>query len=344
MIEALEIVRGPQTAEDEVAAAVAALAAGEPIVLVDDEGAHLVLGAARASGAAIATLAAYGYGVLKVAVAPARLAALGFGGLAGGGFHAPVDLAGGNRAGDPEARAATVRALADPSSTAADFRHPGHVFPVAAWGGPAVDSAVRAAAAELAGAATGASVAAYCGAAGERGGPADPDEAARLADALGWPLVSVDSVAVERPRLAPAVERLVAARLPTTGGEMSAVAFRSLGDGREYTAFVRGGSSPFGGTVVHVQFGCQPGEVFGGASCDCRRVLDAALAEAGDSGQVIVVHTPHPDPLRHLGAAAPAPTPAIERDLAHLLRLLGVRGATVTCNEDIDFDRFHECE
>jgi 3,4-dihydroxy 2-butanone 4-phosphate synthase/GTP cyclohydrolase II len=341
MVELRDIARSWEVEPDaDVSSAVEALAMGRLIVLVADDGAHLVLSGARATTEAMRTMADHGHGVLKVTVAPERLATLGIASLEGsGGYHAPVDLVGRDRPGDPAARAATVRALADPSCAAADFRRPGHVFPVANRGGSANGSSVTAVASGLAGIATGAAVAAYSGAVDEDGGPADSAAGDRLARALDLPIVSVADVVAYRERVEPAVERLVSATLPTTGGEMSAVAFRSLSDGREYTAFVRAGRQ-LSRAAVHVQFSCAPGEVFGGATCACGRLLDAALAEVGSSHQVIVVHTPHPDPLRHLAGERPAPgAPPIEHDLADLLWALGVREASFSCNEDLDVVR-----
>lgn len=315
--------------------AVEALAAGELVVLLHGQLVYLVAGAKEASADTVRQMTASGRSVLRAAASFGRLRELGLASSEGHGHCAPVDLVGRDRTEDPAGRAATVRALADPTRGKSDFK-PGHVFPVAFVGAEsAVRPAVPEAAAELARLATGVPVAAYCEA-------ADWYDAPGLAwpgrDDDGLPVVSVPAVLAHSGRLEPTVERLVSIALPTWAGEMSAIAFRSVRDGREYTAFLHG--EPGVGSVrVHLQFGCQPGDVFGAVNCRCGQMLREALQRIDSASCGVIVHTPHPDPLRHLsGGHRPPPQPAsIERDITHLLSCLGVHEAELSCNEELDF-------
>lgn len=328
-----------------VVAAVEELAAGRLVVLVDERGdsAYLIASGALATTAAMVTMASYGHGVLKVAMPPERLAELGvaaIGGCDGDGYHVPVDLIGHDRPGNHAGRAATVRALADPATAPSGLGSPGHVFPVCADAqGTLVRAGVAEAAADLARIASRMPVAAYSGAVDEGGAPADRAAAGRLARTLGLNLVSVGEVAAYRERVEPAVERLVVADLPTRDGPLTAVAFRSLRSGREYTAFVRG-EPERRGVRVHVHFSCQPSDVFGGLACGCGATLRGALDEIAGAGHGVIVHVEHPEPFRHVGGAGgDGPTPAVEVDVAHLLRQLDVWEPRVSCNEPLDLAR-----
>lgn len=329
-------IAGGHDAGAGVAAAVEELAAGRMVVLVDGDAAHLVAAGPLTTTHAMVTMAAYGHGVLRVTLAAERLAELGIAALGDEGYHAPVDLRGHDRPSKHAARAATARALAGADAAAGDFSSPGHVFPIAcAPGGVLERPRAAEAAADLARSATGVAVAVLVGAVDEGGAPGDRAAAGRLARTLGLRILTVAELVAHRRRVEPAVERMVAAELPTRDGDLTAIAFRSLRGGREYTAFVRG-SPDRRGVRIHVHLGCQPGDVFGGAVCDCGTRLRAALADIAAAGHGVVVHSEHPEPFRHLGGDAAATPPEVELDVAHVVRQLGVREAVVTSNEPID--------
>ncbi|NLT06967.1 MAG: hypothetical protein GXY03_11750 [Solirubrobacterales bacterium] len=328
-------IAGGSDAGAGVAAAVEELAAGRLVVLVAGDAAHLVAAGPLATTHAMVTMAAYGHGVLRVTLAPERLAELGIPALGDEGYHAPVDLRGHDRSSTHAGRAATVRALASEAAVAADLCSPGHVFPVACAAGGVLERAAAAeAAADLARSATGVPAAVLVGAVDEGGAPGDRAAAGRLARTLGLRIVTVAELVAYRRRVEPAVERMVAAELPTRDGDLTAIAFRSLRGGREYTAFVRG-EPDRRGVRVHVHLACQPGDVFGGAVCDCGTRLRAALADIAAAGHGVVVHSEHPEPFRHLKGTVGAPLAELELDVAHLLRQLGVRDAAISANEPI---------
>ncbi|HEX3362208.1 MAG TPA: 3,4-dihydroxy-2-butanone-4-phosphate synthase [Solirubrobacterales bacterium] len=318
-----------------VGAAVTALAAGRPVVLLHGPLVYLVAGARDLDAETVRRMATEGRGVLRVAASFGRLRELGLASREGHRHAAPVDLIGRERPEDPAGRAATVRALADPSRTRSDFRS-GHVFPIAF---STAESGERPgapeAAAELARLATGVAVAAYCEATDEPGLP----PVALPGSDHGLVAVSVEAACAHAKRTEATVERLVTVALPTAAGEMSAVGFLSRRDGREYTAFFHGDPA-LGAVPVHVQFSCQPGDVFGAATCRCGEMLQDALARIDSTAGGVIVHVHHPDPLRHLhGGTGPVPEAAtIERDLAHLLRDLGVRDGRLSCNESLDLE------
>ncbi len=127
---------------DEIDAAVAAIAAGGFVVVVDDtdrenEG-DLIIAADAITTEQMAFLVRHSSGVVCVALLPERLDALRLPLMVaenseshGTAFTVSVDYRHGTSTGISAAdRAATLRALADPCIGPDDFARPGHVFPL----------------------------------------------------------------------------------------------------------------------------------------------------------------------------------------------------------------------
>jgi len=132
--------------KESVEAAIAAIGRGELVIVVDDEDREnegdLIMAAEKASKETIAFMIKYTSGVLCCAVESARAEALELPQMVAKNedakctaFTVSVDLhvskgiSTGISASD---RAATLRALADPATTARDLTRPGHVFPLRA--------------------------------------------------------------------------------------------------------------------------------------------------------------------------------------------------------------------
>ncbi|MGH3949379.1 MAG: 3,4-dihydroxy-2-butanone-4-phosphate synthase, partial [Pseudonocardiaceae bacterium] len=126
--------------------AIAAIARGEIVVVADDENREnegdLIMAAEFATEEAMAFFVRHTSGVVCVGMDGARLDDLGLplmvseagnGDAMGTAFTITVDARNGTTTGISAAdRATTVRALADPTSTEADFARPGHLFPLRA--------------------------------------------------------------------------------------------------------------------------------------------------------------------------------------------------------------------
>lgn len=125
-----------------VLAALDALRQGLPIVVTDDESREnegdLIVAGEMATAENIGFVVRHSSGVLCISVPGERLEALELPPMVvnnedpkGTAFTVSVDLKAGTSTGISAAdRAATFRALADPTSTASDFARPGHVFPL----------------------------------------------------------------------------------------------------------------------------------------------------------------------------------------------------------------------
>jgi 3,4-dihydroxy 2-butanone 4-phosphate synthase/GTP cyclohydrolase II len=245
-----------------------------------------------------------------------------------------VDLRGTGTGISAAARAATVAALGDPATLAADLVRPGHVVPLRAHdsgvlgrqglGEVAVDLARMAGLHPAGVLSTIVSV--------ERPGRmACRDELARFALHHGLPIVSIGEIVDARLRSEPQVERGPSASLPTAHGVFRAIGFRGVHDDAEHLALVAGqlGSRSGDGqaVLVHVHVECLAGDVFG--SCACGAVLDDALAMIAAAGRGVVVYTRPPGAARACGLLADPATGRLPgRNLAAaVLRDLGVTSA-----------------
>ncbi|MFD4250047.1 3,4-dihydroxy-2-butanone-4-phosphate synthase [Amycolatopsis thermoflava] len=117
----------------------AALAAGRPVVVLDEHGtAELVVAARAVTTSAMAFLIRHGSGFVRVAVTRAVCDRLALPPVTASGCAqaVAVDAAEGVSTGISAAdRARAARLLADPSTVADDLRRPGHTVPVRAWAG-----------------------------------------------------------------------------------------------------------------------------------------------------------------------------------------------------------------
>lgn len=301
----------PQFGPASVEAAIAAVKRGEFIVVTDDENREnegdLIIAADKVTPAAIAFMVRYTSGVICCAMEGDDLDRLELSQMVAHNtdpkntaFTITVDAKAGTTTGISAAdRATTLRELARPDAHTADFHRPGHIFPLRYRAGGVLKRAGHTEAAvdfaRLAGCAP-------MGALSEIVDDADADgEMARLpalrrfAETHGLVLTSIaDLVEHRRQR-----ERLVemvgegSARLPTKYGEFESYAFRSVLDGVEHLALVKG-TPPSGKfdkpVLVRVHSECCTGDVFGSLRCDCGPQLDFALREIAREGRGVIVY------------------------------------------------------
>ena len=129
---------------DSIEDALADIAAGRMVIVVDDEDREnegdLIMAADAVTPEAMAFVVRHTSGMVCVAMPLDRLEALDLPQMVptnteymSTGFTITVDLKAGTTTGiSAEDRAKTIRALADPRSVATDFNRPGHVFPLRA--------------------------------------------------------------------------------------------------------------------------------------------------------------------------------------------------------------------
>ena len=294
---------------DTVERAVADIAAGKPVIVIDDEDREnegdLIFAAEKATPELVAFMVRYTSGYLCVpldGVICDRLGLLPMYAINqdkhGTAYTITVDARHGVGTGiSASDRATTMRLLADPSSVAEDFTKPGHVVPLRAKDGgvlrrpghteAAVDLA-RMAGLQPAGA-IGEIVSQK-----DEGAMARTEELRIFADEHDLALISIADLIEWRRKHEKQVERVAEARIPTRYGEFRAVGYSSIYDGAEHIALVRGdiaGPANDGQDVlVRVHSECLTGDVFGSQRCDCGTQLDAAIEMVAGEGRGIVLY------------------------------------------------------
>ncbi|RZT87329.1 3,4-dihydroxy 2-butanone 4-phosphate synthase/GTP cyclohydrolase II [Pseudonocardia sediminis] len=279
------------------------LCRGGMVLVVDDEDREnegdLVMAAEHATSDALAFMIRHTSGVLYVGIDGARVDELALPPMVARGddpretaFTVSVDLKEGTTTGISAAdRARTIRALADPSTRPEDLSRPGHVFPLRARDGGVLqrtghtESAVDLC--RLAGLAPAGVLAEV---ANDDGTMARRPDLERFAQRHGLVSITVADLVRHRLRTEALVVREAVGRVPTRHGEFDAVAYRSVIDGVEHMALVRGPVTARPDPLVRVHSECLTGDVFGSLRCDCGDQLDAALAQISAAGCGAIVY------------------------------------------------------
>jgi 3,4-dihydroxy 2-butanone 4-phosphate synthase/GTP cyclohydrolase II len=204
-------------------------------------------------------------------------------------YTVTVDAAEGTTTGISAAdRARTVRTLADPDATADSLIRPGHVVPLRAKAGGVLQRPGHTEATvdlcRLAGLAP-------VGAIGELVN--DDGTMMRLPEVLDLgaehdlPVITIAALAAWRQRH-DRVERLAETVLPTEHGTFRVVGFRDVITGDEHLALVSprglGGPTP----LVRLHSECLTGDVLGSQRCDCGPQLQRSLQRVAAEGGVVV--------------------------------------------------------
>ncbi len=283
--------------------AVAAIAGGRPVVVVDDadrenEG-DLIFAAELATPELLAFTIRYTSGVVCAPLAAADVDRLGLEQMVAHNtehmntaFTVSVDAAVGVSTGISAAdRARTIRLLAAPPTGPGDLNRPGHVFPLRAKdGGVLVRPGHTEAAVDLARLAGLRPAAAICEIVNDDGTMARLPELVGFAREHGLVLISIADLVAFRRRTERRVEALADTTLPTGHGTFRAVGYRDHASGAEHMALVMGELGDGENVLVRVHSECLTGDVFGSRRCDCGAQLDASLAAVAREGRGVIVY------------------------------------------------------
>lgn len=296
---------GERSVFDRVEDAIAAIARGEIVVVADDEDREnegdLIMAADAATPSAMAFFIRHTSGVICVGLPGERCDELRLPLMVppvantealGTAFTVSVDLKTGTTTGISAAdRAATLRALADPSFVADDFNRPGHIFPLRARPGGVLKRAGHTeASVDLARLAGRAPAGVLCEVVLENGGMARVPDLRRFADEHGLCFISIADLIRYRRRTDKLVSRVAEARLPTEHGEFTCIAFQSHIDDNTHIALVRGDVQGASDVLVRVHSECLTGDVFSSNKCDCGPQLQESLRRIAEEGRGVVIY------------------------------------------------------
>jgi len=280
---------------DSVEAAIAAIARGEFVVVVDDterenEG-DLIIAADAITPEQMAFLVRHSSGLVCVALPGERLDALELPLMVEANsesrqtaFTVSVDYRHGTSSGISAAdRAATLNALADPASRPDDFARPGHIFPLRARAGGVLERPGHTEAAlDLAVLAGRRPAGVLCEIVNDDGGMARRPELLVFAREHGLPIVSIEQLIAWRRAQAPEPRLLAETRLPTRHGEFRLHLYGY--EGGEYPLLLAGEVAGEG-LLTRLHSECLTGDAFGSLRCDCGEQFDLALARIAREGR-----------------------------------------------------------
>jgi len=188
-------------------------------------------------------------------------------------------------------RARTIRLLGTPGTTADDLARPGHVFPLRAKeGGVLRRPGHTEAAVDLARMAGLHPAGAICEIVHDDGTLRRLPELEAFAGEHNLALISIADLIAYRRRTEKQVDRVAEARMPTEYGMFTAYGYRATYDGTEHIALVTGDIGDGADVLVRVHSECLTGDVFGSVRCDCGPQLHAALARVAEEGRGVVLY------------------------------------------------------
>ena len=288
---------------DDVERAIADIAAGRPVVVVDDEDREnegdIIFAASAATPELIAFMIRYTSGVICAPMPGADLDRLNLPLMTPQNaermrtaFTVTVDARDGVTTGISAAdRAATITRLADPAATASDFVRPGHIFPLRyAEGGVLVRPGHTEAAVDLARLAGLRPAGVLAEVVNDDGTMMRLPGLREFADAHGLALISIEQLIDYRRRTEVLVTRVAETRIPNAYANWRAYGYRGDVDGTEHMALIIGDISGGDDVLTRVHSECLTGDVFGSRRCDCGAQLDAAMAAVAERGRGVILY------------------------------------------------------
>jgi 3,4-dihydroxy 2-butanone 4-phosphate synthase/GTP cyclohydrolase II len=288
---------------DTIESALADLAAGKCIIVVDDEDREnegdLICAAELCSEQNINFMATEGRGLICVSLTEDRARMLDLPlmvntntALHGTRFTVSIDYVHGTASGiSVSDRNATVRAMADDTATPTDFARPGHIFPlIAVEGGVLRRAGHTEAVVDLMRLAGLKPVGVLCEILKLDGSMARVPDLLEMAQQHDLKMISVQDLIAYRRSKETLVEMVAEARLPSDHGDFLLRVYQNNIDGKEHVAIIKGDVSPDVPLLVRVHSECLTGDIFASRRCDCGPQLHAALDMIEQEGSGVVLY------------------------------------------------------
>lgn len=287
----------------DIDSAIAAIARGEFVIVVDDEDREnegdLIMAAQHVTPEAMGFMIRHTSGVICLPLEGERCDELQLPLMVSNNteiqrtaFTVSVDARDGIATGISAAdRSTTVATLIDPASKPDSLARPGHIFPLRYREGGVLKRAGHTeAAVDLARLAGSYPSGVLAEITNDDGTMARLIELEKFAEDHSLLMISIADLIRYRRQREKLVRRVSQARIPTRYGDFTAHVFESILDGVEHIAFVRGDISNEENVLVRVHSECLTGDVFGSLRCDCGVQLDFALEKVAEAGSGVVVY------------------------------------------------------
>ena len=287
----------------DIDSAIAAIARGEFVIVVDDEDREnegdLIMAAQHVTPEAMGFMIRHTSGVICLPLEGERCDELQLPLMVSNNteiqrtaFTVSVDARDGIATGISAAdRSTTVATLIDPASKPDSLARPGHIFPLRYREGGVLKRAGHTeAAVDLARLADSYPSGVLAEITNDDGTMARLIELEKFADDHSLLMISIADLIRYRRQREKLVRRVSQARIPTRYGDFTAHVFESILDEVEHIAFVRGDICNEENVLVRVHSECLTGDVFGSLRCDCGVQLDFALEKVAEAGSGVVVY------------------------------------------------------
>ncbi|XP_047950667.1 bifunctional riboflavin biosynthesis protein RIBA 1, chloroplastic-like [Salvia hispanica] len=278
---------------------------GKMVVVVDDEDREnegdLIMAASKVTPEAMAFFVKYGTGIVCVSMKEEDLERLQLPLMVNHkeneeklctAFTVSVDAKHGTTTGvSARDRATTILALASKDSKPEDFNRPGHIFPLKYREGGVLKRAGHTeAAVDLAMLAGSDPAGVLCEIVDDDGSMARLPRLMQFVQQENLKIISIADLIRYRRKRDRLVERASAARIPTMWGPFTAHCYRSVIDGIEHIAMVKGEIGDGQDVLVRVHSECLTGDIFGSARCDCGNQLSLAMQQIEAAGRGVLVY------------------------------------------------------
>lgn len=277
---------------------------GKVVVVVDDEDREnegdFIVAAEKITPEIVNFMLKEGRGVLCAPLSEDRCAELQLGmmeenntSLLGTPFTITVDLLGNDCTTGVSShdRAATIRALANPTTRPSELGRPGHINPLRArQKGVLRRPGHTEAAVDLARLAGLQPAGALIEIMNEDGTMARMPELIEIARKFDLKMISIASLITYRLRQESIVERGVTADMPTEWGHFKITVFRQKSNGIEHMAITKGEWTEQEPVLIRVHSSCATGDILGSCRCDCGEQLHESLRMIEKEGKGAVVY------------------------------------------------------
>ncbi len=187
-------------------------------------------------------------------------------------------------------RSRTIEILADPARGPQDLVTPGHVFPLKAKkGGVLVRAGHTEAAVDLCRLAGLEPAGVICEIVNDDGTMARTTDLLKFSKKHGLKIGTIKDLIEYRSHFDKIIHKVTEAKIPTVFGEWKLRLYRSLVDGRDHVALIKGeiDGQP---TLARVHSECFTGDVLGSLRCDCQDQLLTTMEAIEKEGKGVVVY------------------------------------------------------
>lgn len=332
----------PQRLPASIAAAIASLQSGRPILIVGDprrtEGGALVFGAEHATPELVARMVRQCSGFVRVAISEIDADRLGLPPMApGNGRRAvqaiAVDAKNGVTTGiSARDRSRTIRLLANPSTTPSDLTRPGHVVPIRVTEHGVVHRpGIAEAAADLMTMASMRRAAAFSDVVSEHRPTdlADPAELKLFGRRHELATITVAEVLRHRAVSEALVERVSTSRITMSAGDLTMITYRTFIDRAIHAAFVIGSDEEAEQVCVRVETIRSEGPLTSRLPVEIPSACRAVGARRPAATVILHIQRDDPTTLSPRGGRSQYVADQILNDLGlRSIYLRGERGAT----------------